>query len=220
MAKNRKGKTVFKPTNKFVKPLLLIAYLTVASYSTGAAANTITLASDSTTHTAENGFNFSKTFSVPTAQYTDIYFNFIAAGDYGRDFDEEGIFFLLDGFLMFYLGIGQPYDVEPEDDYYYRIVNDSGTLVSFSYTTEIPNEHYTIYGSFLLNDTFFNPLLSDSLLTVDWRDDDTGTTHIIGDEYPEFVSWEITASVVPIPATAWLFISGVIGLIGLARRKV
>ena len=40
-----------------------------------------------------------------------------------------------------------------------------------------------------------------------------------GGQRGEFVSGSISPAVVPIPAAAWLFGSGLLGLIGMARRK-
>ena len=40
-----------------------------------------------------------------------------------------------------------------------------------------------------------------------------------GSSYTEAFDIRVTASVVPVPAAAWLFGSGLLGLIGLARRK-
>jgi len=119
---------------------------------------------------------------------------------------------------------GNPDYVLPGDpvDYTATIVKSPnvGVLQYFTYTTQIPSQHYSMYGSIRLDDVLFNPLLADGLFTVSWWED-SGTTHIIGDQYPEIVSWDITASPVPEPATMLLFGTGIAGLAGsrLRRRK-
>ncbi|MGB5298098.1 MAG: VPLPA-CTERM sorting domain-containing protein [Thiogranum sp.] len=42
----------------------------------------------------------------------------------------------------------------------------------------------------------------------------------VGDKVDDFYSWAVHAgNVVPVPAAAWLFGSGLLGLVGIARRK-
>lgn len=80
---------------------------------------------------------------------------------------------------------------------------------------------------FNLTDTSGSVFSDDSLpltpLTLSAFDEARWTLEFVFDEAPRYVSGNITsltmAPAVPIPASAWLFGSGLIGLVGIARRK-
>ena len=61
-------------------------------------------------------------------------------------------------------------------------------------------------------DTIFDGVLSGGDWTLFISDNE-------GLDTGQFDSWEINVTVVPVPAAVWLFGSGLIGLIGIARRK-
>ena len=70
------------------------------------------------------------------------------------------------------------------------------------------------------SDSFYPNLpfpLCDPEACVDWYD---GEPYFLEtDSDPNYGSWLVRTSVVPVPAAVWLFGSGLLGLIGLARRK-
>lgn len=52
----------------------------------------------------------------------------------------------------------------------------------------------------------------DPTIGADWRKDDQLLT-------PDYVSSTVTVSPIPVPAAVWLFGSGLLGMIGIARRR-
>jgi hypothetical protein len=64
-----------------------------------------------------------------------------------------------------------------------------------------------------------SPITTDAVITVGgllWNDAITGNPLV---NQPNFVGASVTIEAVPVPAAVWLFGSGLIGLVGVARRK-
>lgn len=90
----------------------------------------------------------------------------------------------------------------------------SSSFVSYNFFTVVPG---TVLGTHRFGSVSDNPTISRSL-TEDFLISDSGN---LGDSTADIAigSALVRVSVVPIPPAVWLFGSGLIGLIGVARRK-
>jgi hypothetical protein len=104
----------------------------------------------------------------------------------------------------------------------------AATLVSLLGNTALPAQALGAYGLFISSQ---NPSLSGLACVEDNNGSCTGivnsnvATLDIGccstaGSLPEFGNWLVRPHAVPVPPAVWLFGSGLLGLIGVARRKV
>ena len=170
---------VVKPNSIFTKPLLLIAYIAVAGFSTSASAHFVTWSFD------------------------DLAFNDGGMGSGSFDFDESTNTFdnvnvvTTNGTTGSFLG-----------KTYTAASFFGASLTSIDFTNTTAGELL----SFVLDDAMTDAGGTLLARAVEGTSNHAIVRHtIIGEEF------EISA--VPIPAAVWLFGSGLLGLIGVARRK-
>lgn len=105
-------------------------------------------------------------------------------------------------------------------------INDAGLVVGYSRTVNDADTHATLWDGVTAID--LNTLLDASTISDGWI---LGSAYGISDNgwivgtaensiTGQSHGYLLSATVVPIPAAAWLFGSGFIGLIGMARRKI
>ncbi len=92
-------------------------------------------------------------------------------------------------------------------------IPDGGTTYAPLSTSSSANPNGLVYGHGITSNgdgTYDVVLVSASAIGSAWGNFDTN---------PYVETWDVTLAPVPIPAAAWLFGSGLIGLVGIARRK-
>ena len=94
-------------------------------------------------------------------------------------------------------------------------------VTSFNGTTLADFEIATL--TFLAANTTANPLVSPTDVTIGLFDNGSDRLWADSDGFvdvnPTFIGGSVTVNPVPVPAAVWLFGSGILGLIGVARRR-
>ena len=206
---------MFKPMNKVMKPLLLVAYVAVAAFSTNASAAGVVI--DFGTGLAGAGGTISDVNSDGSyITGSNILIGSLTTSGTGADgvyttdallnFDTNSGSITIDGTITG-LGINT------------SITLLSGSLTSWSYNggvgTSFSAEGY---------DTKHDDLLNALGVPLNTQFDLLSFT--LGFDFPQngnatAVSTDVlNIEAVPVPAAVWLFGSGLIGLVGVARRRV
>lgn len=91
------------------------------------------------------------------------------------------------------------------------------TLTSFNTTVFDPTLDVLLAFTFDISPGLLDILLADKVIRVDVLND--LTVSAVSEINPDFVHVGFTYSAVPVPAAVWLFGSGLMGLVGMARKK-
>lgn len=197
---------VFLSTNKSLKPLLLIASLVVAAFSTNAVAATVVI--DFQTGAAGAGGTITE--SGGNVIGSDINISLLildgtasSDGSYTADalmnFDTAANTITIVGTVDPFVATSQTLL--------------SGSFDSFSYSVVGGNEFFTGTG----------PDIKSCALLCEIGVDPNTPFEFFGISIESVngtvISTDIVNTAVPVPAAVWLFGSGLIGLVGIARRK-
>lgn len=91
------------------------------------------------------------------------------------------------------------------------------TLSGFNRTIYDSSLDVLLEFTFDISPGLLNTLLSDNAIRVDVLND--FTVSALSEINPDFVNVGFTYNPVPVPAAIWLFVSGLLGLIGISRHK-
>ncbi|WP_446809480.1 VPLPA-CTERM sorting domain-containing protein [Methylomonas sp. 2BW1-5-20] len=187
--------------NRLVKSVVAL-FLSAASLQ--ASADVVTFSSQEFQQTA-NGQSFIFTIeNAPLAALVDGSLFIHARGDYSENSDIENIAFSIDG-------VSFPDKASPYD----------GATVTQSYHPDVVewSQEFLLNGSDLVNWTNDQKIVITLALSsdVEYNLFAGGETAL----HPPFVQATLiyTTSAVPLPAATWLFLSGLVGMIGYGRQR-
>jgi len=207
---------VLKPTNKLLKLLLLIAYVAMAAFSTNASAAQVVI--DFGTGLAGNGGTITDVNSdgsyikgenilIGSLEAIGTTADGVYITDALLNFDTNSNIITIDGTVSV-LGIGT------------SITLLTGSFNGWNYDDTGVTGAFSGNGIDIKHDDLLNALGVDLATQFDFFAFTLGFD-FTGSNASTAVSTDIiNTSVVPVPAAVWLFGSGLIGLAGVARRRV